>query len=100
MRRNLLVAACAGAGILCSVNTIAQVKGDPILSAPPQTVQLQKNGSRLSPELQKLADKATGARKQMTPAEKAGIPNDAMNQYMLFDGNRVVVDITINDNMR
>ena len=99
MRRNLLVAACAGAGILCSYNTIAQVKGDPALPATAQTVHLQKTGSRLSPDLQKLADRAAGARKQMTAAEKAALPNDAMNQYMQFKGDRIIVDITIKDDM-
>ena len=99
MRRNLLVAACAGAGILCSYNTIAQVKGDPALPATAQTVHLQKTGSRLSPDLQKLADKAIGARKQMTAAEKAALPNDAMNRYMQFKGDRIIVDITIKDDM-
>jgi subtilisin family serine protease len=99
MKRNLLVAACAGVGILLSFNTTAQVKGDPVLMAPPQLVHIEKTGSKLSPELQKLADNATGARKMLTPAEKAGVPNDAMNQYMQFDGDRVVVDITMRDEM-
>ena len=99
MRRNLLVAVCAGAGILFSFNTIAQVKGDPVLPASPQLVHIEKTGSRLSPELQKLADNASGARKILTPAEKAAIPNDAMNSYMQFKDGQVVVDITIKENM-
>jgi subtilisin family serine protease len=99
MKRSLLVAACAGAGVLLSFTTKAQIKGNPVLNAPPQLVHIEKTGSKLSPELQKLADKAAGSRKMLTPAEKAGIPNDAMNQYMQFDGDRVVVDITIKDDI-
>lgn len=99
MSKNLLVAVCAGAGILFSFNTTAQVKGDPVLAASAQTVHIEKGGSKLSPELQKLADNATGTRKMLTAAEKAGIPNNDMNKYMQFKGDRVVVDITLKDDL-
>lgn len=99
MKRILLVAVCICAGIMCSLKMQAQVKGDPIFNATPKQTKIQKTDSKLSPELQKLYEKTTGARKAQVAGEKPLVPNDAMNKYLQIKGDRVVVDITVKGDM-
>jgi len=99
MKRILLVAVCACAGIMCSLKMQAQIKGDPAFNATPQQTKIQKTDSKLSPELQKLYDKTTGARKAQVAGEKPLVQNDAMNKYLQIKGDRVVVDITVKGDM-
>ncbi|MEP6748976.1 MAG: S8 family serine peptidase [Bacteroidota bacterium] len=99
MKKNLLVAVCACAGILYSSKIQAQIKGDPAFNASPQQVKIQKPDSKLSPELQKLYNNTTGARTTPAAGEKIVLPNDALNKYMQIKGDQVVVDITVKDRM-
>ncbi|MEP7279221.1 MAG: S8 family serine peptidase [Bacteroidota bacterium] len=98
MRKSLLLTIFLCTCMVVSVNIQAQVKGNPVFSAKPPQLKLQKPGSRLSPELQKLYDRTAGARKAQPSGEKIFIPNDALDKLLQLQGDRVVVDITIKGN--
>ena len=99
MRKSLLSVVCAAVGIMFCHNMQAQIKGDPTFDAKPQQINLQKANSALSPDLQKLYDNSSGARKAQIAGAKPIVPNDALDKLMQIKGNAVVVDITVKDNM-
>ena len=99
MRGILLSTVCAGVAVLFSVQLLAQIKGDPVLKAAPQQPAVQKTSSRLSPALQKLYDNTTAARKAEASGEKPVVSYDALDKYLQVKGDKVVVDITVKENM-
>jgi hypothetical protein len=83
--------------------TYAQVKGDPVFGgvAPTQS-DLQKSGTKLSPDLKKLYDNyATPKTKQAESTKKSGpVGTSDLNKFMQIRGDRVVVDITVKEDIQ
>ena len=74
----------------------AQIKGNPqfktnLLQQP----AIPKTSSRLSPDLKKLYDNYGPNAKRVESNAKAAPSSDAMNKYMQIRGDKVVVDITV-----
>ena len=89
------------AGILCFLGTplLAQVKGDPVLNAPPKQATVQKSATALSPVLQQLYDNTVAARKAQLAGEKPVAPANALHKYLQLKGEAVVVDITVREDI-
>ena len=102
MKKNLLsIAMGSWAFVLLSVNTVhAQVKGNPSFSG---TVKQQsgtpKTSTTLSPELKKLSDQRGPNAKIAESVGKPGVSTDALSKYMQVKGDRVVIDVTIKENL-
>ncbi|MEO5682676.1 MAG: S8 family serine peptidase [Chitinophagaceae bacterium] len=99
MIRNVLCTVYTGIAVLLCAQLHAQIKGDPAYKAVPPQPAVQKQSSRISPELQKLYDNTTGARKVAPPGLAPAIPNNALNKYLQLKGNMVLADITVKENM-
>ncbi len=79
MRRILLCTTCAGLIVLSGMQLHAQIKGDPELKATAQMPAIQKQGSKISPELQRVYDNTANARKAQPSGEKPMTTNDALD---------------------
>src|SRR5450631_971642 len=111
MKKNVL---CISVSVFClvlfsSLASYAQIKthtkkeavrGNPEFNGElviPAT--LQKASSRLSPELKKLSGNSSPNVKRLESSGKPSLVNDALNQYIQIRGDRVVVDITVKDDL-
>lgn len=99
MRKNVLVAACSCAAVLCATHTMAQVKGNPVFTATPQPLHIIKTNSRLNPDLQKLNARTSVAKWQLPSGEKPFVPNDALDKYLQIKDGKIIVDITVKEDM-
>ncbi len=80
----------------------AQVKGNPVfggVAAPP--FDMQKSPTRISPDLKKLYENYSSVRSKAIESTGKPTPINAnsLNKYMQIRGDRVVVDVTIKDDM-
>ncbi|HXB91161.1 MAG TPA: hypothetical protein VNU72_02685, partial [Puia sp.] len=80
----------------------AQVKGDPVfggVAAPP--ADMQKSSTRISPDLKKLYENFSSVRSKAIESTGKPSPINAgsLNKYMQIRGDRVVVDVTIKDDL-
>ena len=89
---------CTVVAVVCCATLFAQIKGDPVFSAPPKLAPIQKSASPLSPVLQKLYSN-TAARKGQPSGEKPAVPNDALDKFLQLKGDGIVVDITVKGDM-
>jgi hypothetical protein len=100
MKRTVRVTLCAG--VLCLLfymPLLAQVKGDPVLNAPPQQTVVQKPVTALSPVLQQLYDNNVRARKAQAAGEKPVVSANALDKFLQLKGDAVVVDITVREDI-
>jgi hypothetical protein len=92
----ILVSSFAGAAY-------AQVKGDPVFAGVASLSEdLQKSPGRLSPDLKKLSDNYTASRtKEATSIKGSPVAGaGGSDRFMQIKGDRVVVDITVKDDMQ
>ena len=98
MKKYLLFLIC---GLLLNWNITngqkVTVPGNPKLkSIPSVPLAIDKPPSKLSPELKKMADQSSGPQIQSLSIQKKPIPNnDALEKYMQYQGNGVVVDVSV-----
>jgi len=102
MKKNLLsIAIGSWALVLFSVKTVsAQVKGDPAFSgAVIQQPGTAKPSSKLSPDLKKLSDQYGPHAKVAESVRKPTPSGDALTKYMQIKGDKVVVDVTVKEDL-
>ena len=77
----------------------AQVKGDPVMKGTPGQPQLQKAPSKLSPDLKNLYQTHVPNAKIAESTAKPAPPGTPQNKFMQVKGDKVVVDITVKDDI-
>lgn len=101
MNKNLLCIIVSGLScILFSVKTVhAQVKGNPTFSGAVQQPGASKSSTKLHPDLKKLSDQHGPQAKAAESTRKPTPSNDALTKYMQIKGDKVVVDVTIKEDL-
>src|SRR5258708_3695120 len=103
MKKNLLsIVVGSWAFVLFSVSTVhAQVKGDPAFTGTVnQQPGMPKTSTTLSPDLKKLSDQYGPHAKVAASVKKPTPSNDALAKYMQIKGDKVVIDITVKEDLR
>src|SRR5450755_2961746 len=96
MKKSLLNLLCGV--LLCWNITDAQVPGNPKLNVPAVvSLPVDKSPTKLSPELKKIAAQNNAPKIQSLSiqAKPAPAANDALDKYMQYRGNGVVVDVSV-----
>jgi Subtilase family/Secretion system C-terminal sorting domain len=89
--------------LLFSVSaTYAQVKGNPVFGGVASQADLQKSPTKLSPDLKKLYDSYAAPKTKAIESTKPAPAGTAgnFNRFMQIRGDRVVVDITVKDDLK